>query len=146
MYIFSESKDPDAYLANPLSCYVGNSDNALWNFLEDAFMNDEIEEVIIDLIAPLAAEIIYSLLVPEQLFKPVRTIRGLLRGAHSFASFHDTLRLTITLYCFSNVPLSSFWMPSVLLSILLKVSTLHVMQYHLYFSEVNRSLPITIDG
>lgn len=35
-------------------------------------MNDEIEEVIIDLIAPLAAEIIYSLLVPEQLFKPVR--------------------------------------------------------------------------
>ena len=98
IHIFSESKDPDAYLANPLSCYVGNSDNALWNFLEDAFMNDEIEDVIIDLIAPLAAEIIYSLLVPEQLFKPVRTIRGLLRGAHSFASFHDILRLIISLF------------------------------------------------
>lgn len=136
MCIFSESKDPDAYLANPLSCYVGNSDNALWNFLEDAFMNDEIEEVIIDLIAPLAAEIIYSLLVPEQLFKPVRTIRGLLRGVHSFfAAFHYTLRLIITAYCFFIVPLSSFWMPSVLLSILLKVSTRNIS-----ISRVNRGL------
>lgn len=55
------SQDPDTFLADPLRCYVGDPENALWNFIEGAFLGDQIEEVIIDLVAPLGAEIIYSL-------------------------------------------------------------------------------------
>ena len=67
-------QDPSEYLANPLRCYIGDGTGQLWGFIEDAFTGNQILDVIKNLIAPLAAQIITDILVPTHLFQPVRFV------------------------------------------------------------------------
>ena len=68
-------QDPSAFLQNPLRCYFGDGNGALWNFIENGFTGDEVLNIIRNLVAPIGARAITDLLVPRALMKVVRALR-----------------------------------------------------------------------